>query len=59
LFFAQHPSAGKDMNELLKQVVQQLGGKGGGSRDFARGRLSDAAKAEMAIALSKERIGAT
>jgi alanyl-tRNA synthetase len=54
LIFAQHPSAGKDMNGLLKQVLQQFGGKGGGTRDFARGRLSDATKAEMAIALSRE-----
>jgi alanyl-tRNA synthetase len=54
LFFAQHPSSGQDMNELLKQVVQQLGGKGGGTRDFARGRLSDTAKAEAAITLGRE-----
>src|SRR5580700_4761807 len=40
LIFAQHPEAGADMNALLKQVLQQLGGKGGGMRDFARGRLS-------------------
>jgi alanyl-tRNA synthetase len=54
LFFAQHPSAGQDMNELLKQVVQQLGGKGGGTPDFARGRLSDPSKAEAAITLGRE-----
>jgi alanyl-tRNA synthetase len=54
LFFAQHPSVGQDMNALLKQVLQQLGGKGGGTRDFARGRLSDPAKAEAAIALGRE-----
>ena len=57
LFFAQHPSSGQDMNELLKQVVQQLGGKGGGTRDFARGRLSDTAKAEAAITLGRELLG--
>ena len=57
LFFAQHPSAGQDMNELVKHVVQQLGGKGGGTRDFARGRLSDASKAEAAIALGAELLG--
>jgi alanyl-tRNA synthetase len=54
LIFAQHPSAGKDMNGLLKQIFQQFEGKGGGTQDFARGRLSDAAKAEAAIALGKE-----
>jgi alanyl-tRNA synthetase len=54
LFFAQHHSVGKDMNALLKQALQQLGGKGGGTRDFARGRLNDAGKAQAAIALGKE-----
>ena len=54
LIFAQHPSAGKDMNALLKQIVQQLGGKGGGTRDFARGRLDEPAKLETALALGRE-----
>jgi alanyl-tRNA synthetase len=54
LIFAQHPTAGKDMNGLLKQVLEQFGGKGGGTRDFARGRLSEPAKAEMALALGRE-----
>ncbi len=54
LIFAQHPSAGKDMSGLLKQIFQQFDGKGGGTRDFARGRLSEPAKAEMAIALGRE-----
>ena len=49
LIFAQHPSAGKDMNGLLKQILQQFGGKGGGTRDFARGRLNDAALGEKAL----------
>ena len=52
LIFAQHPSAKKDMNALLKQVLAQLEGKGGGTRDFARGKLSDAAQAEKAVALA-------
>jgi alanyl-tRNA synthetase len=49
LLFAQHPSAGKDMNALLKQVLEEVGGKGGGTRDFARGKLSDPAKAREAL----------
>jgi alanyl-tRNA synthetase len=53
LFFAQHPSAGQDMNSLLKQVLQQLGGKGGGTREFARGRLSDSAQGEKALSLGR------
>ena len=53
LIFAQHPSAGKDMNALLQRVLQQFGGKGGGTRDFARGKLADAGHAERAIEMAK------
>jgi len=54
VFFAQHPTAGGDMNALLKQVMAKAGGKGGGTRDFARGRLDDPNKAEEALALARE-----
>jgi alanyl-tRNA synthetase len=54
VFFAQHPSAGKDMNSLLKEVLAKVGGKGGGTRDFARGRLDDATQAEKAVSIAKE-----
>ena len=58
LVFAQHSSAGKDMNALLKSIFQELGGKGGGSRDFARGRLSDAAKTSQALSRAAELLSA-
>jgi alanyl-tRNA synthetase len=54
VLFAQHPSAGKNMNGLLKEVLAKVGGKGGGTRDFARGRLEDATQAERALALAKD-----
>jgi alanyl-tRNA synthetase len=54
LIFAQHSSAGKDMASLLKQVLTNVGGKGGGTRDFARGRLEDEAKAEFALRAATE-----
>ena len=54
ILFAQHPSAGKDMNALLKEVLAKVGGKGGGTGDFARGRLDDATQTEKALALAKE-----
>jgi alanyl-tRNA synthetase len=54
VLFAQHPSAGKDMNGLLKEVLAKIGGKGGGTRDFARGRLEDCTHVEKALALAKE-----
>jgi alanyl-tRNA synthetase len=49
LIFAQHPSVGKDMNALLRQVAQEFGGKGGGTRDFARGKLDDVGLGEKAL----------
>jgi alanyl-tRNA synthetase len=57
LFFAQHPSAGKDMNALLKQVAEEFGAKGGGTKDFARGRLSDPAVMEKALARARALVG--
>jgi alanyl-tRNA synthetase len=54
LLFAQHPSAGKDMNALLQQVFEKFAGKGGGTRDFARGKLADMAQTEAALALARE-----
>jgi alanyl-tRNA synthetase len=49
VFFAQHPSARQDMSALLKKVLEKVGGKGGGTRDFARGKLSDPTKAPQAL----------
>jgi len=54
LLFAQHAAAGKDMNALLKQVFAQFAGTGGGTRDFARGKLNDATQAEKAVAFAKQ-----
>jgi alanyl-tRNA synthetase len=54
LIFAQHPSAAKDMNSVLKQILQRMGGKGGGTTDFARGRLNDAALGEKALSDASE-----
>jgi alanyl-tRNA synthetase len=54
LLFAQHPGAGKDMNVLLKQVLAQFPGKGGGTRDFARGKLNDAVQAEQAVTFARQ-----
>ena len=54
ILFAQHPTAAKDMSALVKEVSAKIGGKGGGTRDFARGRLDVAAQAEKALALAQE-----
>jgi alanyl-tRNA synthetase len=45
IFFSQHPSAKKDMNALLAEALKHVPGKGGGSRDSARGRLAEPQRA--------------
>jgi len=57
VLFGQHPSVGKDMNALLKKVLGEIGGKGGGTKDFARGALTDAANAQRAIELARAELG--
>jgi alanyl-tRNA synthetase len=37
LVFAQTPGGSADMGALLKQALSSVGGRGGGSRDFAQG----------------------
>jgi alanyl-tRNA synthetase len=54
LVFAQHPDAGRDMAAVIKQLFAQIGGKGGGSKDFARGKLKDTGAAQRALKLAHE-----
>jgi alanyl-tRNA synthetase len=54
LAFAQHPSAGKDLAALLKQVFATFPGKGGGTRDFVRAKLSEPSASAAAIALARK-----
>ncbi len=56
LLFAQNPSSEKDMNTLLKRVFEKCGGKGGGTRDFARGKLGDPSQVGNALALAREKL---
>ena len=53
VLFGQHPNVGKDMNALLRKVMAEVGGKGGGAKDFARGALTDPANAHRAIELAR------
>lgn len=57
VFFGQHPPVGKDMNALMKKVLGKIGGKGGGTKDFARGGLMDPAMAAKAIDLARAELG--
>jgi alanyl-tRNA synthetase len=52
IFFAQHPTAKKDMNALLSEALKHVAGKGGGSRDAARGRLADPQRASEFLAFA-------
>ena len=53
IVFAQDPKAGKDMNALLKKTFEHFPGKGGGSKDFARGALRATPDGSVAIALAQ------
>ncbi|MGB9202845.1 MAG: alanyl-tRNA editing protein [Terriglobales bacterium] len=44
LVFAQTPGGSSDMGALLKQVLSSVGGRGGGSRDFAQGGVPAGSK---------------
>lgn len=59
IFFAQHSSANKNMSDLLKQVLSEFGGKGGGPADFARGRLDNPAEAGKALAAAQKILSST
>jgi alanyl-tRNA synthetase len=52
MFFSQHPTAKKDMNTLLAEALKHVPGKGGGSRDSARGRLADPQRAPEFLAIA-------
>src|ERR1700676_1889734 len=49
VFFSQDPSAQRDMAALLKQVLDKVGGKGGGTAESARGKLAEPGNAQQAI----------
>jgi alanyl-tRNA synthetase len=57
IFFGQHATVGKDMNAIMKRVMSEVGGKGGGTKDFARGGLKEPEMAEKAIELARKELG--
>jgi alanyl-tRNA synthetase len=50
--FAQSAGAGKDLGALLKQVLARVPGKGGGTRDFVRGKLTEPGRGAEALELA-------
>jgi len=57
LFFGQHTTVGRDMNAVMKKVTTEVGGKGGGTKDFARGGLKEPESAARAIELARAELG--
>ena len=49
LVFAQTPCGSADMGALLKQVLSSVGGRGGGSRDFAQGGIPAGCNVEQLL----------
>jgi len=56
LLFAHNPDPARDMNAVLRKVLDQFGGKGGGTKDFARGALRDPANTQAALELAQSLI---
>ncbi|HTZ47955.1 MAG TPA: DHHA1 domain-containing protein [Verrucomicrobiae bacterium] len=57
LVFAQTAGGGKDMAALLKQVLANVPGKGGGTRDFVRAKLAEPSRSSEALALAAQTAG--
>ncbi|HWW16546.1 MAG TPA: DHHA1 domain-containing protein [Candidatus Dormibacteraeota bacterium] len=54
LVFAQSPGLPHDMGALLKEALAKLGGRGGGSKDFAQGGAPQAAGLAEALAAAAQ-----
>jgi alanyl-tRNA synthetase len=48
--FAQSKGGTRDMGSLLRTVVSEFGGKGGGARDFAQGSVSERVQIDALLA---------
>jgi alanyl-tRNA synthetase len=58
LVFAQTAGGSADMGALLKQVLAPVGGRGGGSRDFAQGGVPAGSNVEQLLLQAAGTIGA-
>jgi alanyl-tRNA synthetase len=58
LVFSQSMAAAVDLGAVLKQLFAQIPGKGGGTRDFVRAKLANAAQSNAALALAAQLITA-
>jgi alanyl-tRNA synthetase len=55
--FAQTPGGNADMGALLKEALAAIGGRGGGSRDFAQGGLPAGCDVEKLLREAAAKIG--
>ena len=53
LVLAQHPTAGRDLQAVLKQVSAKFACKGGGTHDFLRAKLTDPKNSQKFLELAK------
>ncbi len=56
--FAQSAGLPGEMNALLREILAPAGGKGGGTKEFAQGRVADSAAVEGILHRSIERLRA-
>lgn len=57
IVFAQSPGLSADMNAMLRDVVSASGGKGGGTRDFAQGKVANVALLEELMSHAAKSLG--
>jgi alanyl-tRNA synthetase len=57
LVFAQSPGGPHDMRVLMKEAVARLGGRGGGTKDFAQGGAPSSEGIEAALADAASTVG--
>jgi len=57
VIFAQSTGLDGDMNALLRECLLAAAGKGGGSKDFAQGSISDTSRVEEILAKAAEKLG--
>jgi len=55
--FAQSSGGKTDVGKLLREILTEFDGKGGGKKDFAQGSIPDAAQVEVLISRAKEVLG--
>ncbi len=53
LYFSQSPGGGSDLNAILNETVAKVGGRGGGTRDFAQGGGLDEGRLEEALTFAE------